>query len=149
MYRVKRTFDLMSIWGNVTVMYCQGEATSIHLFKFESVRWVPSFASSLSDPSSFHWIEVDSRGRWKCSGIRHAYFQQNINNAKMVLSLRVWSIFFIFSRQFFEISASTHWVVTENGRIQAQVSFALAVTVLRLETANCIFLSDFWCFLNF
>lgn len=40
----------------------------------------------------------------------------------MVL-LRLPNIFFVVSLLVLQISASTHWVVTENGRIQAQVRF--------------------------
>lgn len=73
---------------------------------------------------------------------RHAYTEQNINKGKMVLTLRLWTIFFVVSHYIYQISATTHWVVTENGRIQAQVSFQPAVIVFRLETVDYVFLTE-------
>lgn len=37
------------------------------------------------------------------------------------MKFKSWKVFAVLFKIFLEISASTHWVVTENGRIQSQV----------------------------
>lgn len=54
--------------------------------------------------------------------------------------IRLWYIFFILFKVVVQISGTTHWVVTENGRIQSHVSQNLC-QFLRL--GKFLFLSKF------
>jgi hypothetical protein len=38
-----------------------------------------------------------------------------------MVKLKSWKVFAVLFEIFLGISASTHWIVTENGRIQSQV----------------------------
>lgn len=47
----------------------------------------------------------------------------NINSVvKMLVKYKLWKVITVLFKIFLGISASTHWVVTENGKIQPQVN---------------------------
>jgi len=44
-----------------------------------------------------------------------------VNSRGKMEMLKSWKVFALLFEIFLGISASTHWVVTENGRVQSQV----------------------------